>query len=173
MINGYLFFTEKWNGGVYRYKLQRRFWSLFVPYVLFIVIAMIVIGLLQCLMPQMASGNYKLVKDYGLYDYLLAFWRMQDTNIPYVVPLWFVRNMMVAIVLSSIYKGIKIMGVFFPLVFIAAWVADVNNSYTFLIPSSTCLAFFSFGRWLRCKNINMVVFLNLYGNKALYYILYC
>lgn len=154
LISGYLFFAKKWNMRIYKEKLKRRVHSLLIPYLLFNLIGLIIIGAFQLIVPEMISGNYKTVPEYGLIDFLLAFWKMDKMNIPFVAPLWFIRNLMVVMLLSPlIYWGIKKLGGWFVLLFLISWYV---NFYTFAIPGTMCLAFFSLGGWLRISGKNMV-----------------
>lgn len=154
LISGYLFFFEKWDMKIYLEKMKRRIHSLLIPYILFNLIGLIVIGTFQWLIPDMISGNYKTIPEYGVADFLLAFWKIDGMNIPFIAPLWFIRNLMVAMLFSPfIYVGIKKLGGCFVLPFLISWYVDF---YTFAIPGTMCLAFFSLGGWLRINGRNMV-----------------
>lgn len=61
LISGYLFFAKKWNMRIYKEKLKRRVHSLLIPYLLFNLIGLIIIGAFQLIVPEMISGNYKTV----------------------------------------------------------------------------------------------------------------
>lgn len=171
LISGFLFFSTQWNLSIYSEKLKRRIRSLLIPYLMFNIITMAIIGIMQWVLPSLVSGNYKPVFDYDITNFLLAFWRMESTNIPYVAPLWFIRNLMVVMLFSPIvFYGIRKIGICFPLAFILAWLIDVDNRYTFLIPGSTCIAFFSAGAWIRINGRNMVEMLFPY--RKISFILY-
>lgn len=168
LISGFLFFSEDWNKKVYLRKMRRRFHSLFIPYCLFITIAMIIIGMLQCILPEMLSGKYKPVYEYGWQDYLLAFWKMDGMEIPYVAPLWFVRNLMVAMIFSPvIFYGIRFANWLFIIPFGVAWLCGFNS---FTIPGSMCLTFFTIGAWLRIKERNLCQFVRPFSTLS--YIVY-
>lgn len=58
---------------IYKEKLKRRVHSLLIPYLLFNLIGLIIIGAFQLIVPEMISGNYKTVPEYGLIDFYLLF----------------------------------------------------------------------------------------------------
>lgn len=156
LISGYLFFSKEWDMSIYLNKMKRRFHSLFIPYCLFIIIAMIIIGSLQCIVPEMLSGKYKPVYEYDWYDYLLAFWKMDGRFIPYVAPLWFVRNLMVTMIFSPlIYCGIRFTNWLLIFIFGVAWLCGINGLD---IPGTMCLTFFTIGAWLRIKEKDLCIF---------------
>lgn len=168
LISGYLFFSKEWDMGIYLNKMKRRFHSLFIPYCLFIIIAMIVIGSLQYFLPEMLSGKYKPVYKYNWLDFLLAFWKMKGLEIPYVAPLWFVRNLMVTMIFSPlIYWGIKYISWLFILPFGMAWLCDISS---FSIPGAMCLTFFSLGAWFRIKGRDLCCFVRPFATFS--YVIY-
>lgn len=120
LISGYLFFyrVPNFNLGVYTSKIKRRFFSLFVPYVVFNVLA--IAGLLF----KYTLVNHNFMKScqqlLGDGKWCLNLWCARiyhATNIagfemysgfPINVPLWFVRDLMVVSVLSPlVYWGVK------------------------------------------------------------------
>lgn len=164
LISGYLFFSKEWNMSIYLNKIKRRFHSLFIPYCLFIIIAMIVIGSLQCFLPEMLSGKNKPVYEYDWQDYLLAFWKMDGRFIPYVAPLWFVRNLMVTMLFSPlIYWGIRFTNWLLIFIFWGAWLCGINGLG---IPGSMCLTFFTLGAWLRIKGKDLCTFVRPFATSS-------
>lgn len=103
-ISGYLFFThlQEWNTTVWREKIKRRVKSLLIPYVMWNIIAMLFDLFLQC--------RFWLLKGGPEPDFLTWFEKaggwffLWDTGnaAPYNLPLWFIRNLIVLVVLSPL-----------------------------------------------------------------------
>lgn len=90
LISGYLFFgNSDWNKDTYLAKLKRRINKLFIPYILYIVIALLIFGIMQKIMPNMISEGKTPIADYGIKEYLEAFWMYNGESIPFVGPLGF------------------------------------------------------------------------------------
>ena len=99
LISGYLFFKQlqKWDWSIWREKIKRRVWTLFVPYSLWIIITFFVLYvycLLQC------SGGY-----ISLYQFFLnkggwkIFWGVNGglplglRDVPLNGAMWFLRDL--------------------------------------------------------------------------------
>ena len=126
LISGYLFFfhaNEKFNFKTYKGKLNRRIKSLLVPYLCWNLIALLVILALKAL-GVLVKGNpvggiVDFVSDGKLIRYFWnsAQWSFDRHNIfgipcpmtaPIDVPLWYMRNLMVACLLSfAVYLLLK------------------------------------------------------------------
>lgn len=109
-FSGYLFFLKgEWGWKTYCWKLKKRIRSLLFPYLLYTCLAILVFGILQVLMPQMQSGTHVPIKDWCTGDFIYnGFWRYGEELIPFVGPFWFLRNLMIIVVISPIlYSYIK------------------------------------------------------------------
>lgn len=124
IFSGYLFFHKgEWGWQTYLGKLRKRIRSLFVPYVLYSFSAILIIGLLQLLLPQLQSGAHTPIKDWQFWDYLHnGLWRYGHEWAPFVGPLWYLRNLMIIVILSPLvywfiiitrYYGIIALGLFY------------------------------------------------------------
>jgi hypothetical protein len=104
IFSGYLFFHKgEWGLQTYLGKLRSRIRSLFVPYVLYSFSAILIIGLLQLLLPQLQSGAHTPIKDWQFWDYLHnGLWQYEHERAPFVGPLWFLRNLMIIVILSPL-----------------------------------------------------------------------
>ena len=109
-IAGYLFFynrTEHFCGKDYLYKLQRRTYSLLIPYIIWNALVIVAFWAVQTIMPQLTSGENKFVSDWSFKDWMSAFWAY-DNGHPINGPFWFIRDLMVVSLFSpAIYWMVK------------------------------------------------------------------
>lgn len=121
IISGHLFFRsfDEWNWKVYFNKLERRFNTLLVPYSAWITIAILIAISLKCAPLIIHHNDFSqlgwICDKFGLSSY----WNSESWNSdrlnwlgctvpsssPYLVPMWFIRDLMVMIIMSPvIYK---------------------------------------------------------------------
>lgn len=105
-ISGYLFFQQlqKWDWTVWKKKINRRIRTLFIPYILWNLVAMI-----ACWLYYLAHGN-----DISLAEYFLnigglrLFWSTNGgipisvRGLPLDGPLWFIRDLMYFTIISPL-----------------------------------------------------------------------
>lgn len=117
-ISGYLFFKglRAWNWSQYAGKLRRRVKTLLVPYLIWNTMA-IAVYLLIDLRPASLSAVWDFLGENG---YLKMYWSSSVWNGarlnwfglsaymtgPFLVPLWFLRDLMVVMVLSPLLWGL-------------------------------------------------------------------
>ena len=117
-ISGYLFFlgTNSFSLPIYKQKLQRRFKTLFIPYLTWIFIAFLLYAGLDLVKGEPLTwpleanlwwGCRMLTPDYTC----LLGYHINTITAPLHVPLWFVRDLMLMVVFSPIiYYLLKRMG---------------------------------------------------------------
>ena len=132
IISGYLFFCkdDKFTFQVYKQKIKKRFKTLFIPYFLWITIALLA-ALAMAMVKGSLSDFFDLVKEKGLNLYWNSIqwgnrynWigNQMITTAPYVIPLWFIRDLIVMSIIS-------------PLIYIlvrkgkACWIAFLSLCY--------------------------------------------
>lgn len=104
LISGYLFFgkyQQTWM--YYKSKMQKRFYSLFVPYIFwnaFIIAAYYVAESIPTIQTLFNEGG-KLVHDFDLHDFLFAFWSHKGGN-PILTQMWFVRDLLLLVICAPI-----------------------------------------------------------------------
>ena len=148
MISGYLFFVKtEWSKETYLKKLRRRVSTLLVPYLVYIMLALIIFGVLQYIMPTLISEGKTPIADYGVYEYAEAFWMYNGESIPFVGPLWFIRDLMVLCLLTPmIYVLVK---------YGKSWVlAIIVILYFCRIPYMGDLLFFSVGAYFALNDLD-------------------
>ena len=107
-ISGYLFFkTGFFTMDLYVKKLTRRFLSLFTPFLLWnllYLVLVIIIGLFSSRVPILGIP----IEEMSFVNGLKALWNIalipggNTLAAPVAVPLWFVRDLMVTVILSPL-----------------------------------------------------------------------
>ena len=130
-ISGLLFYFSK---KTYLQKLKSRINTLLVPYLFF---NSLLLGGYLCLMYLGKSVVIadKNLADYSLLDYIRAFWDRGVWNhgngSPLLCPFWYIRNLMVLVILSPIiYYIIKYTKLLFPVLFGLIWINAHDSAYT-------------------------------------------
>lgn len=105
LISGYLFFLklEKWNTQIWINKLKKRIHSLLIPYFIWNLIA-ILVSLYFYSAPWILKGGDPpdLVIWYNNIRGFRAFWNSDSGLWPIDGPLWFIRNLIILVILSPI-----------------------------------------------------------------------
>lgn len=162
-ISGLLLFKSQKS---YKQKLSSRVKTLLVPYIIFN--GLILFGYL-CLM---FMGKTVLILDrdlasYSIIDYIRAFWDRgswsHGNGSPLLCPFWYIRNLMIMVVLSPVFFYlIKNFKLFLPLVIGFFWINSYDSAYTL-----QSLTMFSFGAYFPICNKSLV---GLYDKNRLLFI---
>ena len=177
LISGYLFFRglEKWDNNVYFHKLKKRCQSLLLPFFIWNTIAL-VLPLIEVFKHEGWFGIQSFLQEHG---YWHLYWDSKQWNLdrtnwlgganlassPHLVPLWFLRDLMVVIICSPIlyymFKKLKFWGL---LLLLFCYVSGVflNN------PGFSATAFFFFGAGAYFKINNNMTTILYSCNKAIY-----
>lgn len=176
-ISGLLFFMNfrEWDWRVYKGKLGKRIRSLLVPYLLWCVIAFLPIlclniasviyhGLtIDSLAPfirEYLSGMFWNLRDLSSYTNFLG-WTFPN-GAPIIIPLWFVRDLMVVILFTpAVYWAVSRGGLFTLLILFAC---DLMKLW---IPldgfSSGAFLWFSAGAYFSIHKVNLIELLRRYS----------
>ena len=146
-----LFFSKK----TYVQKLKSRVNTLLVPYLFFNGIMLIGYLCLLYLGKSVIIADKNLA-DYSLVDYLRAFWDRgvwdHGNGSPLLCPFWYIRNLMVLVILSPIiYYIIRYTKLFLPLIFGFLWINTHDSAYTL-----QSLTIFSLGAYFPICNRNPI-----------------
>ncbi len=105
LISGFLFYQnlEKWNWKVWKGKIHRRFYTLMIPYLIWNIVRY----LFNILPPGFHIFHHEgfqaaclWIKDY---TQPMMLWAMRDSTYPIHVPFWFIRDLMVMVVLTPFF----------------------------------------------------------------------
>ena len=124
------FYSKK----TYVQKIKNRFLTLLIPYLFFN-------GLILCVyLCSMFKGNPVMIMgknlaDYSMTDYIRIFWDRgvwdHGNGSPLLCPFWYIRNLMVLVILSPIiYYIIKYTKLLFPVFFGLLWINAHDSAYT-------------------------------------------
>lgn len=165
LISGYFFFfkEKRFTREVYIRKIKRRFFTLFIPYIAWWFLA----GVLNIIL-----SKYKLAYPVSLNEFLIGVWYTKGANpilttsinTPLNGPLWFVRDLMVIIMMSPIVfltiRNRKSSATFILLLALLYIFVGGNNLPQYIAPgvSMPCILFFSIGAYFGWHKFN---FLNL------------
>lgn len=173
MISGFLFFykVKEWNMSVYGNKLKKRFWSLFVPYILWICLfvlhtEMLILGGVL-LHGKPLSGMWEYIIDNGGLNMLWdsfhgegcyttdVFGHPAPPTGPVLAPLWFVRDLMVVVLFTPLIHWLIKRFHFIPVIFFG-----ICYFTRLFIPvhgfSADCFFWFSLGAYFSIGGKNMV-----------------
>ena len=167
IISGYLFFrgTTEWNCEVYTSKLRSRVKTLLIPYLIWNLIYLIYI--------KSSSNPFDYVAPFvsnmSVGDYFASFWNLiigetgmtnwlgQPTpnHYPINFPLWYVRDLMVLVVLSPLIRlFVKHTRKWGLLMLALCYVSSIWPNYTGIQING--VLFFSVGAYLGVHQIDMV-----------------
>lgn len=179
LISGYLFFVgvENYNISTYKQKIAKRIKTLFIPYC-----AWNLFYLIPTLLKWASNGG-----DYSVWYFLESIWIMPEQEgrieimtmaTPVDPPLWFVRDLMVCMVVSPIIWYVikrKWINYLFLLLLAIPWIVGMPFMFPFPGISFCSILFFSLGCYLAISTINVGVFLQnkslLWGSLTLFCVL--
>ena len=155
LISGYLFFQglENWNWGIWRAKITRRIHTLMIPYLIWNVLRylfnVLTMGALFVHGHKMEQFQVWLSENTGLF----AFWAMPATGMPVHTPFWFIRDLIVLVVLSPLsyvlfkkkITGRIVIGILF-ILYVGHFVPTLPGL------SMSGLLFFNLGCWFAVRN---------------------
>lgn len=167
-ISGFLFFngcTARFTGAIYLQKMKRRATTLLLPYILWNIIYLGLFLLAQTQMPDMTTGNKALIADYTPLDWLRTFWDINN-GMPICCQFWFIRDLMVAMVLSPLlYMALRHMKWWFVVLLGVLWFTDTWFNITGI--SIGALFFFSAGGCFKIFRMSFLSAMMPYMKPAL------
>lgn len=148
MFSGYLFFatTKAFTPKEYAIKLKSRSKSLLIPYIVWNALTLLAFYVFNRLVPSSRSHSMHNVVDYSFIDILSAFWIDYDYY-PIALQFWFIRDLMVVILLSPIVYLIVKKTPIGILVFTVLY---------FIIPRFAAAYFFSLGAYFALQNKDFI-----------------
>ena len=156
-ISGYLFFNKPdFNTIIYRDKLKKRIKTLLIPYITWNIIYV----LFNMMVLKSKGQTINIVSQIG------SLWNMPNSSFPADPALWFVRDLMVCMVLTPIvYYIVKKKHVFtiFFMVFFSFWLTNAFSDKLIAGISISSLLFFSIGAFLAVNKTDIVNWLKTMG----------
>lgn len=167
-ISGFLFFyCVDFNKDVYKRKIKSRCKTLLIPYLIWNFIAFLV--LLIQMHPRFLS-LFPLLKDYriDITEFLSYFWMKKlpmdppgDYIFPLNFPFWFIRDLMILVVLTPIiYWLIKKLKFIFVIIITAVWFFHLGQYVGFPGLCHQSICFFPLGAYFSINRINFVALAN-------------
>ena len=151
IISGYLFFykLQQFNYKIYVGKLKRRLKSLLTPYLIWNILAYIFIitkTLFPQLFPNIDENNILSIK-----YFIKGLWTLDTGGCPHLYPMWYVRDLMVMVILSPIiYYSIKKAKLIFIIILFLIYISPLQ------IPIGLGgIFFFSLGAYLNICGLNI------------------
>ena len=140
-ISGFLLFLSKKR---YQQKLETRFHTLLIPYLLWnsLLLGLYILVYIAGY-PQDING--KSIADYTFIDYIRVFWDRgsydEGNFVPILCPFWYIRNLLIISVLSPLfYIIIKYVREAYLMVVAVWWLMTPHNAFI-----SQTILFFSLG----------------------------
>ncbi|SFR62196.1 acyltransferase family protein [Maribacter stanieri] len=149
IISGYLLFLNLTNGKLKTFlpKFKKRLKTLVVPYLFWSLYGLAFIFILQTIPISRPYFNNELIVEYSLLKLLNAIF---INPVPY--QLWFVRDLIILILLSPIlYRLIKVFKTISLVLFLCTWLFEFN----FVIFSNEALFFFTVGLYIAINKISL------------------
>lgn len=158
---GYYFFfkTTAFNTAEYGKKLSKRFYSLFIPY-LFWNSLMYFFYFASSKIPFLLAFSKKS-NGFSILDWLTCLWSYNN-GFPIAPQFWFIRDLIVVIVISPVIYILLHRNNWMTLVFLfALWISNFIQMPNGL--SLIALAFFSFGAYF---SVNHYIFLSYFNSLS-------
>ncbi len=144
LMSGYfLFLGFTWSVKKYQEKLRSRTRTLLIPFLFWNILTLMVYLAAQTLpaVRPFVSGQNNWIETYGPYDYLNAIIGIDQYPVAY--QFWFIRDLMVMVVLSPIvYFSLRALPSLFLAVVFGLW---YSQTWPLTIPDAAAVAFFSAG----------------------------
>ena len=103
-FSGYLFFlnVEEFSFKVYKKKIQRRVFSLLIPYIFWNLFCVAIMGTGAILMPEIFNVARDELSGLDFSGWLSLFYCGLDTNQPVAYQLWFLRDLIVVTLFTPV-----------------------------------------------------------------------
>ena len=155
IISGYLFFKEgTFNKNLYLTKLKKRFRTLVIPYLIWNTFAVLIFIFIR--IPAFHSWFPNTSLDEITIPKLLSggYWARQGDGFPFDFPLWYVRELIVMVIISPLlYAAVKkTRGLFLIFLTICYFFLVMPKGFNYTL--TACL-FFSLGIYVRCHPITI------------------
>lgn len=164
VFSGYFFFlkSKSWSVSIYADQLRKRVKTLLIPYIFWNIIIVVIILVLQItfsFVGQGSNANYTALKTNTIFDVL---W-----GLPINIPLWYIRDLMVMVVLSPLFyyffNTTRDLGLFILALF---YLSAFESGFPGL--SSTAIMYFGLGTYMGMYKVDARPFCLRYGKLFLF-----
>ncbi|MFD2966837.1 acyltransferase family protein [Sphingobacterium bambusae] len=164
VFSGYFFFlkSKSWSFSTYTDQLGKRVKTLLIPYIFWNVIIVAIIVTLQVSYTFLGLGinaNYRVLQINTVFD---LFW-----GLPINIPLWYIRDLMVMVVLSPLFyyffNTTKYVGL---LVLVLFYLSAFESGFPGL--GSTAIMYFGLGTYMGVYKVDARPFCLRYGKLFLF-----
>lgn len=157
VISGYLFFNKlqnfSWNE--YDKKMKSRFKSLLIPYLFWNIAILCAFAIFQMFVPGVMSGANRLIIKYSFFEYLNSLWGGYADNQPICYQLWFMRDLMVVVLLAPMISFlIKKTSYIYLILLGMLWLMGIEIPITGV--SILAILFFSIGAFVKLNSKTLV-----------------
>ncbi len=181
IISGYLFYVklENWDWNIWKKKIKSRFYTLLIPYVVWSFLRIIFNrfvnlysseeSLSVTILSNTLSHKIPLYGTFWHYTYAdtdITSWFgfISPLSVPYHVPLWFIRDLIVLVFLSPVlYKIIKLLGIWCIIILGGIYISFLWPQMQFINIKS--VFFFSLGAFVSIKKIDFLKCLGFIKKK--------
>ena len=167
-ISGFLFYKNLEGKPFlffYKTKLESRFWSLLVPFIVWngiSYLAIVIKNYLGLVVGIEQDSFMTKISSYNLYN---IFWS-DDFGAPLNYPLWYLRDLICVSFLAPVfYWAVNIFKRFTPLIFLLLFVSNIESNVPGL--SSTAICFFGIGSYAGINRIDFVSLFDSYKKQSL------
>jgi len=159
VFSGYFFFNkiEAWTASIYLTQLRKRSVTLLFPYIfwnLALVFVTFVVNLMFQYIGRTSNESYQDLQQNSIYD---LFW-----GYPINFPLWYIRDLMVMVVLSPIfYYFFKFLKGFGLAIIALFYLSTLESNLPGI--SSTAIMYFGLGAYVSLRKVDVINFCLRYG----------
>lgn len=159
LVSGYLFFRNcEFTKTTYKAKLKRRLHTLLIPFLLWNALYLTV-KLAPLLIPALSGISLcEFPGEINLKSLLSAFWNFNESGFPIVVPLWFLKDLIVMSILSPmVYCFVRYAKLYGLIALLLVWISGVLSPIMSRIPlDMNSVFFFTAGAYFGIWRINIV-----------------
>jgi len=158
LMSGYLFFVGFDGFAAYREKLNRRVWTLLIPFLFWNLLTLAVYGFGESFKPTaplFSSSVRFYVPGFHGFDYVNAM--LGITGHPIAYQFWFIRDLMILVLLAPIIRLLFVRKLGLPLLLIlfGCW---YSGTWPILWPAAVSTLFFCVGSYLSHVDADLNVF---------------
>ena len=153
-MSAFLFFFSfsSWQWDKYGEKLYKRFFSLFIPYIIWNSMVIFYFFLAHRFFPGLINPNFENVEQFSFIDWVRAFWDGTG-GYPIAYQLWFLRDLMVMCLFAPLFYALLKPRFGW---FIAGFIA-INFLFDFIeFPHLQSITWFTLGSFFALHNIDFV-----------------